>query len=273
MVVRTQRADGSFHDFYKPNDPAATRAATCLALLFLDRATDLGTRRPLVSITRAGGPAVRTDDRQYWLYLPSVKSEVPVVRLFRLLRHRPARKVMALAEEAVKVGDPLRVHEIVPLLAATAAGSHHEGARELARKLLVTATGLAADDPARYGEWATNFGEAVRIGRAGDISDAEKARHLLALDDGPVLKAKAIWAVQRTGAKESVGDLVDLLEDKDAGVREAAHGALTILTKQTIPFSPKASEKTRSEGAAAWRAWWAREKDRFLGAKESSGES
>ena len=59
-----------------------------------------------------------------------------------------------------------------------------------------------------------------------------------------------------------VGDLIALLDDDDGEVRLHAAAALNRLTGQTLGFSPEqcAASPRDPAPAAAWRAWWARDR-------------
>ncbi len=260
-ILRLQRNDGSFREEYK-NDEAAIRSDTALALLFLNRATDLAARmRPLARPTRAGGDGRPGEDGggQVWIYLPSLKAEVPLGRLFRLLRYRPVKQVLKLAEEAVKVHDPERTDELVRPLLAAWKHSPYTPVQELAKKLLVAATGLDDPEEKPYLAWAERWDEVMRIGKAGDSADAEKLLELLGTVDGTPLKAKVIWALVRTKARSALGPLIDCLEDPDPVLREAAYSAVTFLSGQSLPFHVRGAEKDRAEEVRAWRAWLAAE--------------
>jgi hypothetical protein len=83
----------------------------------------------------------------------------------------------------------------------------------------------------------------------------------------PIIKASLrddrvevrVAAARVAGEKKMrLGDeLIDLLTDDDAAVREAAHQALIRLNKGAdLGPKPTASETERSEAVQKWRAWW-----------------
>jgi hypothetical protein len=259
-IVRLQRPDGAFREEYR-HDDAAIRSDTALALLFLNRATDLAARsRPLARATRAGGagrPGEAAEGGEAWIYLPSLKGEVPLARLFRLLRYRPGKQVMKLAEEAVKVIDPDQLDVVVRPLVGVWQHSAYIPARDQAKKLLASATGVSAADEKTYLEWCDRWGQVLKIGKAADSGESEKLLDWLGTVEGTPLKMKVIWALQRTGAKSAVGSLINYLEDKDPALREAAYSAVTFLSAQSLPFHPKGPEKDRAEEVRAWRNWQA----------------
>jgi hypothetical protein len=254
-LIATQRQDGSWAPGAGGAE-AQARSNTALALLFLSRATDLAARaRPLGRATRGGGKAPEAPDRMAWIYLPSQKEEVPLVRLFRLFRYRPAKQVTKMMEEAVKVFDPQRLHELARGLTAALRDSPFTAVQAQARKLLVQATGVDSKDPAGYRAWAERFEEVVRIGSAGEKGEAARLREWLGTSQGMPLKAKIIWALERTGGRAAVPDLIGLLEAGDPVLRESAHGALTFLTGQSLPFHARGSDKVRAEEVRAWQEW------------------
>lgn len=84
----------------------------------------------------------------------------------------------------------------------------------------------------------------------------------------PVLKEKLqddraevrIAAARVTGEKRMRlgGELIDLLGDAEARVRDAAHQALVRLNQGTdLGPKAKANEKERAEAVRKWREWWA----------------
>jgi hypothetical protein len=259
-IVRLQRQDGAFREEYK-RDEATIRSDTALALLFLNRATDLAARsKSLARPTRAGGagrPGEAGEGGEAWIYLPSLKGEVPLARLFRLLRYRPGKQVMKLAEEAVKVIDPDRIDDAVRPLIGVWQHSAYAPARELARKLLASATGVDSTEEKAYLEWAERWGQVLKIGKEADSSEAEKLLAWLGTEQGTPLKVKVIWALQRTATKAAVGPLIDCLEDRDPALREAAYSAVTFLSGQSLPFHARGPEKDRAEEVRAWRTWQA----------------
>jgi hypothetical protein len=76
-------------------------------------------------------------------------------------------------------------------------------------------------------------------------------------DDPPEVRAAAARAVGRKFPALG-GDVIDLLNDQDEGVREAAHQALLRLNKGTdLGPTEQASETSRADAVEQWRAWWA----------------
>ena len=76
-------------------------------------------------------------------------------------------------------------------------------------------------------------------------------------DDRAEVRAAAARAV---GAKFPAlgGEVIDLLNDNDEGVREAAHQALVRLNRGTdVGPAEQASETSRADAVEKWRAWWA----------------
>jgi hypothetical protein len=54
------------------------------------------------------------------------------------------------------------------------------------------------------------------------------------------------------------GELINLLYDKDEGVRQSAHEALVRLNRGTdLGPAEQASDTSRAEAVEKWRAWWA----------------
>jgi hypothetical protein len=260
-ILGLQRGDGGWGD---PKNieaeylDAVVRQNTAFALLFLGRATDLEARsRPLVRATGAGGGPGRQGEsgRTAWIYLPSQKGEVPLVRMFRLFKYRPSKQVLKMVEEAVEVYDPERLHEIVELLVEAHRDTRYAPVKTLSRELLVKITGLELAEMGSYGEWAARWGEVLQIGKKQDRSRIGDLRNWLDSSRGTPLKKKVIWALQRTGARAALGQLIDLMEYPDADLREAAYQAVTFLSGESLPFHPRGSDQARAGEIKAWRDW------------------
>lgn len=116
----------------------------------------------------------------------------------------------------------------------TAAASYEGDVRDLARGLLEK--------------------NLVRQG-AGVIKEKTK-------DDRAEVRAAAARVIGAKGLK--LGDeLIDLLGDDNAGVREAAHAALVKLGKGADYGPAKdASKEARAEAVKKWRAWWEKQDKR-----------
>jgi hypothetical protein len=78
-------------------------------------------------------------------------------------------------------------------------------------------------------------------------------------DDRPAVRAAAARAVGAAGLRWG-GELLELLDDNDADVQQAARQALVQLAGG-IDYGPPAvaSATARSEAARQWTAWWARQ--------------
>jgi hypothetical protein len=75
-------------------------------------------------------------------------------------------------------------------------------------------------------------------------------------DESPELRAAAARAAGLKGLRLGE-DLIDLLSDSEARVRQAAHQALVRLSRGSdFGPEPDAGEKDRAAAVAKWRAWW-----------------
>jgi hypothetical protein len=123
----------------------------------------------------------------------------------------------------------------------------------------------------RQGDEVINALGAAAASYEGDVRDL--ARSLLASNLSrqtmSVLKAKLQddRAEVRAAAAKAVaakvpalgGDVIDLLKDDDAAVREAAHQALVRLNRGTdLGPEPKGSDSERALAIEKWRDWWAK---------------
>jgi hypothetical protein len=117
-----------------------------------------------------------------------------------------------------------------PINALGVAASSYEGdVRDLAKDLLVS-----------------------NLTRQGSAVVRAKLR-----DDRAEVRAAA---AQTVGARFPAlgGEVVDLLNDKDEGVRESAHQALVRLNRGTdLGPAEQGSDTSRADAVEKWRAWWA----------------
>lgn len=237
------------------NSPEA-RHQTALALLFLSRATALeGPREPLVRQTggRQGARDLFAD--RYWVYLQSLGAEVPMIRFFRRLRYRPTRQLIKLSEELLDAYDPDFLNELVYFFKALDL-SPFPKVKEHGSRLLQKLTGLKAEDPLAYLDWAARWEEVVQIGRLQDARSGERLREWLRQTASLPLKLKILWALQRVDHRAAIGDLLPLMESKEAALRQAAFQAVSSLSGQDFPFQASGSEKARAQQLEKWKEWW-----------------
>jgi hypothetical protein len=84
---------------------------------------------------------------------------------------------------------------------------------------------------------------------------AKTLRDKFGEDDAEVRRAAAL-ACARKGATEHIPDLFALLDDPEPAVVQAAHTALTQLTRQDFGPAADAGPAERAKARAAWRDWW-----------------
>jgi hypothetical protein len=251
LLLRVQKKDGSWGNEKQDNDENC-RYQTAFALLFLNRATDLLVHaRPLIQT----GKGSDGEPRAGWLYVSKLGGEVSLWRLVRKLRYRPTTDLLPLLDtvidEAAKRG---RSADLVPPLLLLA-GAPLRKVAALALKGLHEATGEKHDDPAQYRAWFAAWSRVTAIGVANDAGGIEELRRLLAATKSLPLKHRIVWALERTRARQGIGDLIGELESADAAYRRRAYGALKFLSGQDIPYDPDGSLKARKDGIERWRAW------------------
>ncbi len=70
------------------------------------------------------------------------------------------------------------------------------------------------------------------------------------------VRAAAAQEVGTRGRWGAIADLIDALEDPDAGVRSASVASLRRLTRRFEGFDPQASAGSRQVATQRWRQWW-----------------
>lgn len=74
--------------------------------------------------------------------------------------------------------------------------------------------------------------------------------------------------LQDLDAREAVPNLIDALEDPESAVRESAMVALRAITSRDFRFEPVAAQAERTKRVKAWRDWWKKSGEEFLGASQ-----
>jgi hypothetical protein len=237
FIVRAQAADGTWAGSYGPD------VDTSLALLFLCKA----------NLARDLSSRVRGD----------AGSELRAGAA-------PVAPAVPLPKGTTVPGNPLPVPAAAPLPAG-AAGK-------------VTADLLRAAGGA---DW-TKALEAVRDGKGADYTtglvaavhrldgdkkraardalaerltrmSAETLRGMMTNTDAELRRGAVLAAAMRDD-KDHVPDLIGRITDAEELVVRAARAGLRSLTEQDFGPQPDASAADRTQAAAAWRAWWMRQK-------------
>lgn len=87
------------------------------------------------------------------------------------------------------------------------------------------------------------------------FQDAAEAVKLAITDESPLVRGAAAQALRGILDREAGADLVRLLADEDAYVREVALNELKALAGKDFGFDPRAPEAERKEAARRWEAW------------------
>jgi len=163
------------------------------------------------------------------------------------------------------------------LLAVTPAMTAATGAEPTAgpydrqvREQLVRLEGAAPDVRAAAAE-ALGFLRAY----AAEAALVERLRD----DRSAEVRRSAALALAWCGGRKAVPPLLSALDDRDWLTAQAAHVALTNLTRMELPFAAAAAAPERAAQAKAWREWWAAQPPdrppdavvKLLGGKEALG--
>jgi hypothetical protein len=102
----------------------------------------------------------------------------------------------------------------------------------------------------------------------GESRDVRVAPYLLPLlEDGDSLVCMAVVRILGDlEAKVAVPALIEVLDHDHRAVREGAVGALRGITKRSFSYDPAAAEDKRKARRDVWRAWWAKDGEKFLAA-------
>ncbi|HEY7313263.1 MAG TPA: HEAT repeat domain-containing protein [Gemmataceae bacterium] len=80
-------------------------------------------------------------------------------------------------------------------------------------------------------------------------------------DDAVEVRRAAALACGRKNATEHIPDLLQLLDDPEVAVIQAARTALKELTGEDFGPTEEAGRRGRTSAAAAWRKWWKEHQD------------
>lgn len=95
-------------------------------------------------------------------------------------------------------------------------------------------------------------------------SCGETTRYPIRLDDdlssaSASRRTEAVGVVARERDRARIPELIEMLDDQDAGVRLAAGTALRELTGHDAGYEAWAAPEDRRRQQARWRRWWAEE--------------
>lgn len=228
---------------------------TSLALLFLNRATlpaRLDVEAPGRVLTGQGPDPTAWDK----VNVPGtgVVSLRQVLQALAAAGPREVNERLALAQSAMAVFDeverPRLLPELVVLLDATA-----RNVKKWARETCQAVAG--SDDPAAIQAFSRRWQPLHAAWRTQDASAIPDATAILLEPDAAApLKRAALVTLARLRAVESTGEVIALLEHRDASLRAAAAETLLLLAGPRHEVQPDAAPAVRKKQADAWRAWW-----------------
>lgn len=231
---------------------------TSLALLFLNRATLPATLKVEAARRVATGQG---PDPSAW-----DKVNVPgtgVVGLRQVLQSlatagpREVGERLALAQSALDLFDELERPRLLPELSALLDATPRS-VKKWARDTCLAVAG--AESPEALQAFTRRWEPLRRAWETQDTSHIPQATALLLdVDAPPPLKRGALTALARLRAPEAIGEVIALLEHRDAGLRAAAGRTLVALAGPRQVFEPDAPPSARKEQVDAWRAWWQQE--------------
>jgi hypothetical protein len=69
-------------------------------------------------------------------------------------------------------------------------------------------------------------------------------------------RAPALRLTIAFGNRDSVGDLIECLNDSEYGIRDTAYRALQALSSQDFAYDPAGGSSARAQGVDQFRRWW-----------------
>ncbi len=105
------------------------------------------------------------------------------------------------------------------------------------------------------------------VSALGETGDPEVVPHLIPhlKDSNSFVRMAVARVFGDLNSPLAIEPLIDALEDDEPVVREAAMQALRTISGRDFRFDPQAKESDRKKRVAAWRAWWAKSSQDFVG--------
>ncbi len=250
IILKNQKKNGSWDK--KQSHDHKSRYQTSLALLFLNRATDLiAHSRPLLT-GRGSGPQ---ENRDGWIYVKRLRAQVSARRFFRKIRFNPDKRmhrlVVDMVDDAIALG---KAHELISHLISLH-NSPYKSVQELSKDSLQRITGKDYANIKQYGSWTEKWRFIEEAASKRDKKAIPKLREFFRETESASMKKKLIWAFEKIRALEPVKELLDLLESGTQEERARAYSAIKFITNKRLPFSPSASVTVRKSQVVKWRSW------------------
>ncbi|MFT7667592.1 MAG: hypothetical protein ACI8X5_000271 [Planctomycetota bacterium] len=102
------------------------------------------------------------------------------------------------------------------------------------------------------------------------VEEQGVVRHITPLleDQDAYIRTLSARILESMNARSAVQDLIELLNDTDAGARESAISALRAITSQQFAFDPRGPGTERFAGVKRWEEWWSLNWKGFLYSEE-----
>lgn len=258
-IVANQLINGS----WPPNlEEFKNRYNTAFALLVLNRATSLLTRRSKSDLIVFTGEGIRSDKtRHNWVYIQSLGRELHLPTLFRALEHRPNPRLAKYIKLAVN--EHPEPAKLIPYLIEAKRLVKSKKFKRFLDRTLVEITQADYEDQSKYGVWFRRWKD---VDEAGTMIQKDKADWLLQVykttNKSVPLRAKIIWALTRCEGTKATPLLIEDLRHTEQTIREAAYIALSSFPLyfnggEPLPhFEADASDEDRAEQVTMIEAWY-----------------
>jgi len=259
-IISDQRADGS----WPGGNGVQIRWNSAFALLILNRATSLITQGRSVKPGRMvlTGAVIRRDkeisDDRNWVYVPDYEREFHIPSILRQARLRPTVNLLRILELCLKHYPEETRGFLVWNLARAHDQQKIKSVRVFLEDQIAAIVGAKYDAIAKYELWYKRWLAVHKIGTEAKDADGYLAVCYPSTKNSLPLRKKIIWAVARCKEQKLAPLLLDDLAHADAGVRQAAYEALSLLrlSREPIPlFDSKADGPARDQQIAQIRDW------------------
>ena len=258
-LIGVQQADGSWAGGAAHGENV--RVATSFALLVLNRASSLLTRKPGGNIIISGKSEVGSRDRT-WVYLPRLKTSIHYPAVLDLIRKRPSRQLLNILGDIVEAYPEQWRGELIPSLSSSYAKSSSKTIKRVLMGHLEEIAGIEYPSVGEYEKWHSHWSRALKAGQGKDASVVGELLNDYKDNLGSVeLKRKAAWALTRIRDKRALELFLGDLENDSPEVRQLAYSSFKGFFVATPPvFVATGPSKTRARQVAAIRQWFAEQK-------------
>ena len=246
FLLRDQYEDGHWgRDDWKG-------VATSFALLFLRRATVRFQAIHRIVATGAGSGGSRDIDQ---VYVEKWGGSYAIGSILCAALEHDDPDLLRVADEAIERFLESEQGRLVPTLLLLAQQGP-SGTRTFAVRALRRVTGVENGPLETFEAWFKQWSEVRGIERSRDQRGVPRLLEIARSSPWEKVRLQAIGALERVTALDAVGEIIGLLRDREAAVRERALACLRFLSGADLVFPARGSESARAAALERIENWF-----------------